>query len=179
MLVLRAACNQTNSATPYRLNPTHYYNFGMEISEFNRYPLRKFRTLFGALSIPQANSLPGRYHDTFVGPAWLRIAVKPALLITGLGGWWGKEIFQDGTAINIVLRNGKLSRCFPMKVICGKSVLDRQNGLALRYQKGNPFPWMFIIDEIRRIDEITLLGMSRLNIPGLRWFAIPFVLQKS
>jgi hypothetical protein len=150
----------------------------MEISELNWYPLRKFRTLFGALPIPEADSLPGKYHGTFVGPAWLRIGVKPALLITGLGGWWGKEIFQDGAAINIVLRNRKLSRRFPMKVICGKSVLDGQNGLALRYQKGNPFPWMFIVDEIRRIDEITLLGMSQLNIPGLRWLALPFVLQK-
>jgi hypothetical protein len=151
----------------------------MEISELNRYPLRKFRALFGALPIPEANSLPGKYHGTFVGPAWLRIGVKPALPVTGLGGWWGKNIFEDSTGINIILRNGQFSTRFPMELICGKSVIDGQEGLALRYQKGNPFLFMFIVDEIRRIDGITLLGMSRLNVPGLRWFAIPFVLQKS
>jgi hypothetical protein len=149
----------------------------MEISELNQYPLRRFRPLFAALPVPGASSLPGKYHGTFVGPAWLRMSAKPILLLAGLGGWWGKDIFQDGTAINIVLRGGKFSRRFPMEVICGKSILDAQDGLALRYQKGNPFPWMFIVDEIRRMDEITLLGMSRINIPGLLWFAIPFVLQ--
>ncbi|HSJ87757.1 MAG TPA: hypothetical protein VK909_11155 [Anaerolineales bacterium] len=150
----------------------------MEISELNRYPFRKFRPLFTALLVPDASSLPGKYRGAFVGPVWLKLGVKPALWITGLGGWWGKDIFQDGTAINIVLRDGNFSTRFPMELICGKSAFDERDGLALRYQKGNPFPWMFIVDEIRRIDEITLLGMSRTNIPGVCRFALPFVLQK-
>src|SRR5215216_3640774 len=160
----RAACNQIDPGSQYRSIYTLYYNFGMEISELNQYPLREFRTLFAALPVPGASSLPGKYRGAFLGPVWLRAGVKPLLLITGLGGWWGKEIFEDGTAINIVLGGGKFSTRFPMELICGKSVIDRRDGLALRYQKGNPFPWMFIMDEIRRIDEITLLGMSRTNI---------------
>ena len=149
----------------------------MEIDELNQYSLRKFHALFTSLPVPGASSLPGNYRGTFVGPAWLRMGVKPALLLAGLGGWWGKEIFQDGTAINIILRGGKFERRFPMETICGTSVIDGQDGLALRYQKGNPFPFMFIMDELRRIDELTLLGMSRTNIPGFRWFALPFVLR--
>lgn len=140
--------------------------------------LLQFRDLFASLQVPQADSLSGRYRGAFVGPAWVRFLVQPALKITGLGGWWGKDVFEDGTAINIVLRDGRFSTRFPMVFVQEKSHLDHRDGLALHYQKGNPFPWMFIVDEIRRVDEDTLLGMTRPGIPGLRWFALPFTLEK-
>jgi hypothetical protein len=59
-----------------------------------------------------------------------------------------------------------------------RSHIDKRQGLTLHYQKDNPFLWLFIVDEIRRLDETTLLGMTRPKIPGLRWLAFPFVLQK-
>jgi len=34
-----------------------------------------------------------------------------------------------------------------------------------------------VVDELRRIDESTLLGMTVPNIAGLRGLAIPFILQ--
>lgn len=150
----------------------------MEFSKLNQYPLRRFRSLFASLEVPEVNTLGGRYHGLFVGPAWVRALARPALRITGLGGWWGKELHEDGTAINIVLRDGKFSTRFPMQFVSERSLIDGQDGAALHYQKGNPFPWMFIVDEIRRMDAITLLGMTRPNIPGLRWFALPFILEK-
>ena len=150
----------------------------MEISHLNQYSLRRFRELFASLNVPRAGALAGRYRGTFVGPAWARALARPALQITGLGGWWGKDVFDNGTAINIVLRDGRLSTRFPMVFVQEGSHIDGREGLALHYQKGNPFPWMLIVDEIRRIDDSTLLGMTRLNIPGLRWFALPFVLGK-
>jgi hypothetical protein len=150
----------------------------MEISELNQYSLRRFHRLFASLAIPETDRLAGRYRGVFVGPGWVRALAAPALIISGLGGWWGKDIYEDGKAINIVQRQGKFSTCFPMAFVREQSQIDGREGAALHYQKGNPFPWMFIVDEMRRIDETRLLGMTRPNIPGLRWFALPFILQK-
>lgn len=150
----------------------------MEISELNQYSLRKFRRLFASLAVPETDRLAGKYRGVFVGPRWVRALAAPALTISGLGGWWGKDVYEDGKAINIVLRSGKFSTRFPMEFAREQSHIDGRDGAALHYQKGNPFPWMFIVDEIRRIDGVTLLGMTRPSIPGLRWLAFPFILQK-
>ncbi len=150
----------------------------MEISELNQYSLRRFHSLFASLVVPEPGHLAGKYRGVFVGPGWVRALASPALKISGLGGWWGKDIDKDGKAINIVLRQGKFSTRFPMEFVREQSHIDNRDGTALHYQKGNPFPWMFIVDEIRQIDGVTLLGMTRPSIPGLRWFALPFILQK-
>lgn len=150
----------------------------MHISQLNQYGLSQIRHLFASLTAPEPDSIRGKYRGAFVGPAWVRTSVKPALWVTGLGGWWGKEFFDDGTAINIILRGGKFSTRAPMKFIRERSFVDDRIGLALHYQKKYPVLWMFIVDEIRRLDESTLLGMTRPSMPGLRWFALPFVLQQ-
>jgi hypothetical protein len=147
--------------------------------ELNRMSLRQFRELFTSLTVPDQTSIRSLYRASFVGPAWLRTSANPALAITGLGGWWGKEFHDDGTAINIVLRAGKFSTRFPMKFVKAKSFIDHKDGLALHYQQGNPFPWMYVVDELRRMDEQTLLGMTIPNVSGLRGLAFPFILQKS
>jgi hypothetical protein len=150
----------------------------MQTSQLNQYPLRRFRDLFASLIVPEADSIRGKYQAAFVGPAWLRTSAAPALALSGLGGWWGKEFHEDGTAINIVLRAGKFSTRFPMKFVSAMSFIDGRDGLALHYQPGNPFPWMYVVDEIRRMDESTLLGMTIANVRGLRGMAFPFILQK-
>jgi hypothetical protein len=157
------------------------------IEEFNCMSLKQFRDLFNSLSIPNPNDIRGKYRAAFVGPAWLRTSAAPALSISGLGGWWGKEFFDDGTAINIIFHAGNFSTRFKMKFVNAKSLIDQKGGLALHYQKGglalhyqkgNPFPWMYVVDEIRRVDEFTLLGMTIANVSGLRGMAFPFILQK-
>jgi hypothetical protein len=150
----------------------------MQITDLNQYPFRKFRDLFASLNIPEADSIRGKYRAAFAGPAWLRSSAGPALAITGLGGWWGKEFYDDGTAINIVLRAGNFSTRFPMKFVKARSLIDGRDGLALHYQQGNPFPWPIVVDEIRRMDETTLLGMTIADVSGLRGMAFPFILQK-
>lgn len=146
----------------------------------NQYPLRKFRSLFASLEVLESRTLGGKYRGAFVGPGWVRILAWPALLAAGLGGWWGKMIYDDGRAINIVCREGKFSACYPMKFRRERSQIERQEGWALhyQYQRENPFLCLFIVDESRRINESSLLGMTRIKNPGLRWLAFPFVLQK-
>lgn len=150
----------------------------MQIAEFNHMSLKKFREYFASLVVPDPTSLHGTYSAEFVGPSWLRTFAAPALVVTGLGGWWGKEFHDNGTAINIVLRAGKFSTCFPMKFVKAQSFIDHNDGLALHYQPSNPFPWMYVVDELRRIDETTILGMTIPNVGGLRGLAFPFILQK-
>jgi hypothetical protein len=150
----------------------------MQVAELNQMNLKSFRELFTSLIVPDVISLRGTYRASFVGPAWLRTSANPALVITGLGGWWGKEFHDEGTAINIVLRAGKFSTRFPMKLVKAESFIDHKEGLALHYQQGNPFPWMYVVDELRQLDETTILGMTIPNVSGLRALAFPFILQK-
>ncbi len=145
--------------------------------ELNSLSLKQFRDLFVSLPVPDMTSIRGVYRAAFVGPGWLRTSAGPALVLSGLGGWWGKEFRADGTAINIVLRAGKFSTRFPMKLMPDRSFIDGKDGLTLHYQPGNPFPWMYVVDELRQIKEDTLLGMTIANVGGLRKMAFPFTLQ--
>jgi len=145
--------------------------------DYNSLSLKQFRNLFASLPVPETGSIRGIYRAAFVGPAWLRASAIPALTLTGLGGWWGKEFIADGAAINILLRAGKFSTRFPMKLVAAKSFIDGRDSLALHYPAGNPFPWTHVVDELRRINETTLLGMTIANVSGLRGLAFPFILQ--
>ena len=145
--------------------------------DYNSLSLKQFRKLFISLPVPEIDSVRGIYRGAFVGPGWLRTSSGPTLSLSGLGGWWGKEFSADGTAINIIFHAGKFSTRFPMKLVNARSFIDGRDGLALHYQAGNPFPWMYIVDELRRIDGTTLLGMTLTNVNGLRGTAFPFTLQ--
>jgi hypothetical protein len=125
--------------------------------------------LFKSLAVPDAASIRGRYRAACAGPA---------LALTGLRGWWGKEFHADGTAVNLLRRGGELVPRFPMIVVRAGSMIDRQDGLALHYRRGSPFPWMFVVDELRRLDDTALLGMTVPNAGGLRRLAFPFLLQR-
>jgi hypothetical protein len=147
------------------------------VTDYNALSLKQFRDLFVSLPVPELASIRGVYRAAFVGPAWLRTSAGPALALSGLGGWWGKEFSADGTAVNIVLRAGNFSTRFPMKLVNAKSFIDGRDGLAVHYQPGNPFPWMYIVDELRQMKADTLLGMTLANVNGLRNLAFPFTLQ--
>ncbi|MCX6078327.1 MAG: hypothetical protein NTW32_02230 [Chloroflexi bacterium] len=150
-----------------------------QLNKFNLLSLKQFRSLFASLAIPLPDTILGTYHAAFVGPTWLRTAAAPALSVSGLGGWWGKEFLTDGSATNIVLRAGVFSSLFQMRLIETRSFIDQKHGLALHYQPESPFPWMFVVDELRRLDETSLLGMTIANLQGLRGLAFPFILQKT
>ena len=123
------------------------------------------------------SSLTGIFRGIFVGPGWLRQIWGPLLAVTGLSGWWGKEFDPQGSAINLVLRKGRYERRFPMVIVRQASNLDGKPGLALRYREDNPFPWPLIVDELRRIDSVMVLGMTLADVGPFRRMAFPFVLQ--
>jgi hypothetical protein len=145
--------------------------------KLNLLKLRDFPDFYGSLENPAIASLTGYYSGTFVGPRWLRAAAGPGLVLSGLRGWWGKFFSGDGNAINLVQRNGKLEKRFPMKLVQGDSMIDGKPGIALHYEIENPFPWPYIADELRLVSPGTLLGMTYIRIKPLQGLVLPFLLQ--
>ncbi len=146
-------------------------------TKLNAQPFRTFPGLFSTLDVPEIDQIKGQYQGSFVGPRWLRSAAGPALVLSGLGGWWGKHFKGDGTAMNLVQHSDQLEPSFPMTLVPVTSVIDGRTGLALNYGAENPFPWPHIVDELRRLDQKSLLGMTYVNTQPLQKLAFPFLLE--
>ncbi|MCJ7529619.1 MAG: hypothetical protein MUO64_01145 [Anaerolineales bacterium] len=142
----------------------------------NQQPLRAFKSIFASLSPPEIHSLKGLYQAEFTGPLWLRKAAGPCLVLAGMGGWWGKEFHQDGTSVNLVYRGGRLRPHFPIRLAAMPSLVDGKPGVTVQYPKDSPFPWPLVVDELRRLDDTTLLGLTIVNAGFLRKLAFPFLL---
>jgi hypothetical protein len=138
-----------------------------------------FKPLFATLSSPELHSLQGRYRGQFTGPVWLRFSAPSTLVLAGLGGWWGKTFPGDGTGYNLVLRQGRLQQLFPIRLAILPSLLDGKPCLAVQYTAECPFPWPHVIDELRCLDETSLLGLTIINLEFLRRLAFPFLLFPS
>jgi hypothetical protein len=147
------------------------------ITKLNKLSLKEFPDLFASSAADDTSKPSGTYRAAFVGPGWLRAAAGPALAISGLGGWWGKQFKDDGTAVNLVQHGGKLEPRFPMRLINTASALDGKLALALIYETDNPFPWPHIVDELRLLDGVTFLGMTYVNAGPLRKLTFPFLLE--
>ena len=149
----------------------------IQIEQLNQLSLLEFPEMFSSLKPPRADSLSGLYQGIFVGPAWIRSLAGPLLVVTGLGGWWGKEFDLQGNALNLVWRKGRIEHRYPMRLVDQESFIDKQPGLALSYAPTNPFPWPWIVDELRHIGNGMLLGMT-IAMPGpFQRLPLPFVLQ--
>lgn len=142
--------------------------------------LGDFLSLFRTL-LPPAHSLTGRYQATFTGPLWLRKTAPTAIALGGLPGWWGKQFTAVGpgesTAVNLVMKNGKLMERFPMQSRLDNSILDIKPALCLTYGRDCPFPWPLVTDELRMLDEQNLLGLTIVKVGLLRKFGFPFLLS--
>lgn len=138
--------------------------------------LASFRTLYSSLEPPTFTSVHGVYQSAFVGPWWLRTIAGPGLYPLGLGGWWGKQFDGHGQGSNIVRRRGRLSTTMPITLVEAPSLIDGRPCLAVRYPSESPFPWPRVIDELRRIDDRRLLGMTLIARPKLNRLALPFLL---
>lgn len=147
------------------------------MDRLNRMKMKNFRSLFSELTIPEKDTLDGFYKGFFVGPGWLRKMAGPLLVITGLGGWWGKKFNGDDTAINLVKKEEQLKPKFPMHLVDTPSLIDGNPGLTLHYDKENPFPWPFIVDELRQLEPGIYLGMTYIRLKPLFLISLPFLLQ--
>jgi hypothetical protein len=138
--------------------------------------LLSFRTLFSSLTPPALASMQGIYQSAFVGPLWLRTIAGPGLYPVGLGGWWGKQFDGRGRGSNIVNRGGRLATKLPVTLAETPSLIDGAPCLAVIYPAESPFPWPWVIDELRTVDDRRLLGMTLVTRPPLNKIALPFML---
>ena len=150
------------------------------ISQFerlNRLSLFDFPGYFSSLEAPRAEALQGLFKGSFVGPGWLRELAGPLLVITRMGRWLGKDIDAGGRALNLVRTDGGIVQKLPMQLLEQESLIDGKPGLALSYEASNPFPWPFIVDELRSIQPDLVLGMTITRLGPLARLPLPFVLQ--
>lgn len=144
--------------------------------------LAELKRLFSTLPAPVPESRHGFFRAQFVGPAWLRHSARPSLALSGLPGWQGKQFLDPDTATNVLKQGGQLTQALQMKVVPGVSRLDGKTGVALHYLPRDgrpaPLPWRWIQDEMRVLDEHTLLCMTVIDLPLLRHLAFPFLLVR-
>ncbi len=148
-----------------------------QLERLNRLSLFEFPEYFSSLEAPQAEALQGLYKGSFVGPTWLRGLAGPLLVITRMGRWLGKDIDDGGRAINLVQTREGMVQKFPMRLMEQDSLIDGKPGLALSYEASNPFPWPWIVDELRSIQPDLVLGMTITQMGPLARLPLPFVLQ--
>lgn len=149
------------------------------IQELNRLPLAAFRELFAALGPVAVAEMHGRFHSQFVGPAWLRQTAPAALTLGGLGGWCGKVFDGQGGGQNLVRRRGDVRQVMPVVLQERPSLVDHHPTLTIVYPHTSPFPWPFIVDEVRRLNDQTLLGLTLITRFGLSRWAFPFLLHQA
>lgn len=151
----------------------------VQAQQLNRYALRAFKPYFATLVPPDLAFLHGEYCAEFVGPRWLRRLASPALALTGLSGWCGKWFDGLGNARNLVQRQGQTHEVMKMVLAERPSLIDGRPAVTVIYPAGSPFPWPYIVDELRVLDHFTLLGMMIITPPGLRRLPFPFLLHAS
>ena len=151
----------------------------VQIEKFNQQSIGWYRAQFNMLNSPTIAEMNGRFHSEFVGPGWLRTIAPPGLAPLGLGGSWGKTFDGNGGGMNIVQRKGQLQEIMPVVLKEEASKINGRSGLNITYPPGSRFPWPWVVDEIRWLDENTILGMTLVTKAGLHRLALPFMLHKN
>ena len=141
----------------------------------NSTSLSAWRTRFLSLPAPSLASIPGFRRVSFIGPFWLRGSAPSAIALGGLPGWMGKRFINETQAIN-VLKGGE--ERLPMRVELASSWLDGKPVMVCRYGTDAAWPWRRVRDEFRVLSGTTWLGMTLIDLPGLRRVGWPFLLTR-
>lgn len=140
--------------------------------------LAELRRRFGEGRVPGDAQRSGFWRARFIGPWWLRLTGRPSVALAGLRGWQGKRFLTPERATNILRRADGEIEHLAMRCAIVTTDLDGQPVAALTYGASGPVPWRWVTDELRALDDRTLLGMTRINLPGLRGLAFPFLLER-
>lgn len=144
--------------------------------------LGELKKLFATLPAPAADQRRGFFRATFIGPAFIRLTARPTLEVTGLPGWQGKQFLNADNATNILRRGDSTVQHLAMRVTPVTSYADGKPALALTYPpqdgKAAPAPWRWVRDEIRQLDENTILAFTFVDLPLLRHVGFPFLLVR-
>ena len=137
--------------------------------------LSAWRARFKSLKMPSTEPASGFWKASFVGPFWLTRSAPTAICLGGLPGWRGKRFISKASAIN-VLASGE--ERLPMEIAEMLSLLDCQPALVCTYGAESSWPWRFVRDEFRELSPTSWLGMTIIDLPGIRRLGWPFILNQ-
>lgn len=137
--------------------------------------VRRWRTLEPV----SPEELVGDWEAEFVRP--LRTLAPRGLGLVGLPDWYGKRFTGSPVSgVNLLRTPGTtpLAEVLPLQVGTGPGPADSRPTLRLTYPANARRPWRWVRDELRRLDADTLVGMTYLEVPGLRRAGTPFLLRR-
>lgn len=138
------------------------------------------RARFRVADRPRQGPATGVYHAAFTGPAWLGAIAPAGLRLSGLAGWCGKQL-DAGGGVNLLRgADGRITPRLRMSGQLARSGADGEPCWQLRYPRQAGWPWRWVVDELRPLDAAGehWLGLTWLDLPGLRGLSFPFRLQR-
>jgi hypothetical protein len=143
--------------------------------------VRSLQRAFRDAPAPELGALVGNHEARFAG--WLRVGGPLAMRLTGMPGWWGKRFRTPAgdddllEGENLLLRGGRLVESIPMRARIGSSRVDGRPALLISYPPDARWPHRRVNDELRPLDEGTLLGLS-FGLPLAPRGGAPFILHR-
>lgn len=143
--------------------------------------MRELQWRFREASEPQLEALVGRHKATFAG--WLRFGGPFAMRVTGMPGWWGKQFRASGRGgerlegENLLRRGERLVESIPMTAEIASSRVNGRPTILIKYPPDARWPHNRVSDELRPLDEGTLLGLS-FGLPLAPSGGAPFILRR-
>jgi hypothetical protein len=143
--------------------------------------VRALQRMFREASAPELAALAGRHEARFAG--WLRLGGPLAMRLTGMPGWWGKQFrvpAGGGDRLegeNVLHRRGRLVESIPMTAQIAPSRVDGRPVILIKYPSDARWPHSRVNDELRPLDEHTLLGLS-FGLPLAPRGGAPFILHR-
>lgn len=126
-----------------------------------------------------ASELAGFYAGEPAGPWWFRLGSGPTMEFAGFGGWLGKQFLGQGRAVNLFDCDGGSWQHFPMTLGRRPSLVDGQDTLVLLYPGTARAPWCWVTDELRWVNDGSILGMTFVDRPLIKHMVFPYVLMPS
>ncbi|HEX2088203.1 MAG TPA: hypothetical protein VHF89_21125 [Solirubrobacteraceae bacterium] len=116
--------------------------------------------------------MAGTFDGELVGP---RRVLSAGLALCGMPGWHGKRFETPERGMNRLLGGTG----FPMYATIGPSRADGRAAIVATYGERERPPFRWVRDEFRAWDDRTLVGLSFLDLPGLRREGMPFLLHRA
>lgn len=140
---------------------------------------------FRGLPLPKSlTAFTGAFRAEYIGPAPLRVPAPLAMRLAGFGGWYGKIFRQRGgdssvlAGMNLFGEGAQRSERYSMTARIAPSAIDKQPAFVVSYPKETRHPWCRATDELRMIDDSTLLGITFFDYQLVRLLPVPFLLRR-
>jgi hypothetical protein len=144
--------------------------------------VRALQRAFRDAPAPDLGALIGRHEARFA--SWLRLGGPLSMSLTGMHGWWGKQFrvsASRGNSLegeNLLRRRGRLVESIPMRAEVAPSRVDGRPALVISYPSDARWPHRRVQDELRPLDQRTLLGLS-FGLPLAPRGGAPFILHRT